>query len=61
LSVQLTTEQFVLAAQAVFDTNRFFPTVEEFVSAMKGNAETNALHEWDFCVKAAAIAIRLQL
>ncbi len=47
LSTQLTTEQFVNAAQAVFDTNRFFPTVEEFVSAVKGNTETNALHEWD--------------
>jgi hypothetical protein len=54
LSAQLTTEQFIKAAQAVFDTNRFFPTVEEFVSAVKGNAETNALHEWELCVKAAA-------
>ncbi len=54
LSAQLTTEQFVKAAQAVFDTNRFFPTVEDFVSAVIGDAETLAMQEWDLCVKAAA-------
>lgn len=54
LSKQLSTEQFVQASQTVFDSNRFFPTIEEFVAAVKGNAETNALHEWDVCVKAAA-------
>lgn len=54
LSQHLSTEQFVRAAQAVFDTNRFFPTIEEFVSAIKGDAETLALHEWDLCVNAAA-------
>lgn len=54
LSAQLTTQQFVKAAQAVFDTSRFFPTVEEFVSAVIGDAQTNALHEWEMCLKAAA-------
>ncbi len=54
LSEKLTTEQFVQAAKIVFDTNRFFPTVEEFVSAVIGNTETNALQEWDLCVNAAA-------
>jgi hypothetical protein len=54
LSAQLTTGQFVQAAKIVFDTSRFFPTVEEFVSAVIGDAQTNALHEWDLCVKAAA-------
>lgn len=54
LSAHLTTEQFVQAAMTVFDKSRFFPTVEEFVSAVKGDAETNALHEWELCVKAAA-------
>ncbi len=54
LSAQLTTEQFVLAAQAVFDKSRFFPSVEDFVSAVIGDAQTSALHEWDLCVLAAA-------
>jgi hypothetical protein len=54
LSAQLTTEQFVQAAKILFDTSRFFPTVEEFVSAIKGDAQTLALHEWELCVKAAA-------
>jgi len=58
LSKQLSTEQFVQASQIVFDSNRFFPTIEEFVAAVKGNAETLALHEWDLCVKAAARADR---
>ena len=53
-SAQLTTEQFVIAAQAVFNTSRFFPTVEEFVSAVIGDAQTLALNEWEVCVKAAA-------
>jgi hypothetical protein len=54
LSKKLTTEQFVQASQVVFDSSRFFPTIEEFVSAIKGDAETLALHEWDLCVNAAA-------
>lgn len=58
LSAQLTTQQFVKAAQAVFDTSRFFPTVEEFVSAVKGDAQTLALQEWDLCVLAASRANR---
>lgn len=36
LSNKLTTEQFMQASQIVFDTSRFFPTVEEFVTAVKG-------------------------
>lgn len=58
LSRKLTTEQFVQASQIVFDTSRFFPTVKEFVSAVKGDIETLALHEWDLCIKAAARADR---
>jgi hypothetical protein len=54
LSKQLSTEQFVQASQIVFDSSRFFPTIEEFVAAAKGDAETLALQEWDLCVKAAA-------
>ena len=54
LSKQLSTEQFVQASQIVFDSSRFFPTIEEFVSAVKGDPETLALHEWDLCVNAAA-------
>ena len=58
LSQHLSTEQFVRAAQAVFDTNRFFPTVEEFVSAVKGDAQSLALQEWEVCVLAASRASR---
>ncbi|WP_250126631.1 hypothetical protein [Chroococcidiopsis sp. CCMEE 29] len=54
LSAHLSTKQFVQAALIVFDESHFFPTVEEFVSAVKGDAETLALQEWDLCVKAAA-------
>ncbi len=54
LSHHLSTEQFVRAAQTVFDTSRFFPTVEEFVSAVKGDAQSLALQEWEVCVLAAA-------
>ena len=54
LSKQLSTEQFVQASQILFDSNRFFPTIEEFVAAVKGDAEALALQEWDVCVKAAA-------
>ena len=54
LSKQLSTEQFVQASQIVFDSSRFFPTIEEFVAAVKGDAEALALQEWDVCVKAAA-------
>ena len=54
LSQHLSTEQFVRAAQAVFDSSRFFPTVEEFVSAVKGDAQSLALQEWEVCVLAAA-------
>lgn len=54
LSAQLNTVQFVQAVQIVFDNSRFFPTVDEFVSTVKGNAQTLALSEWDLCVIAAA-------
>ena len=53
LSQQLTTAEFLMAASAVFDTCRFFPTVEEFVSAVKGDPETQAMHEWELLSKAA--------
>lgn len=54
LSKQLSTEQFVQASQIVFDSSRFFPTIEEFVAAVKGDASSLALQEWDLCVLAAA-------
>ncbi len=48
----------IFFCQIVFDTSRFFPTVEEFVSAVKGDAQTFALHEWEVCVLAASRASR---
>jgi hypothetical protein len=58
LSQHLSTEQFVRAAQTVFDTSRFFPTVEEFVSAVNGDALSLALQEFEVCVLAASRASR---
>ncbi len=42
----------------MFDASRFFPTVEEFVSAVKGDAQSLALQEWEVCVLAASRANR---
>ena len=58
LSQHLSTEQFVPAAQTVFDSSRFFPSVEEFVSTVKGDAQSLALQEWEVCVLAASRASR---
>ena len=54
LSQHLSTEEFKLAANQVFDTAKFFPRVCDFVSAIKGDPETQALKEWEQCIKAAA-------
>ena len=54
LSAQLNTEQFLQAVQIVFDNSRFFPTVDELVSAVRANTQTLALSEWNLCVQAAA-------
>ncbi len=54
LSQHLSTEEFQLAANRVFDTARFFPRVSDFISAIKGDPETQALKEWEICIKAAA-------
>ena len=54
LEQRLTTEQFEAAVKLVLLESRFFPTAKELVEAVKGDAETNALHEWDVCLKAAA-------
>jgi len=53
LGQHLSTEEFQLAANRVFDTARFFPRVCDFVSAIKGDPETQALKEWELCIKAA--------
>jgi hypothetical protein len=48
----------IFFCQIVFDVSRFFPTVEEFVSAVKDDAQFLALHEWEVCVLAASRANR---
>ncbi len=53
LSQHLTTGEFKQAARVVFDTARFFPTVEDFVKASKGDPEAQALRSWDSCLKAS--------
>ncbi len=54
LDQRLSTGQFETAVKLMLLESRFFPTAKELVEAVKGDAETNALQEWDFCVKAAA-------
>jgi hypothetical protein len=53
LSEHLTTEEFKQAANVVFDTARFFPTVSDFVKASKGDPDVEALKAWDCCLEAS--------
>lgn len=61
LSEHLTTDQFKEAALIVFDASRFFPTVEDFVSAVKGSSDIQALTDWELCLKAASRADRAMI
>jgi hypothetical protein len=61
LSEHLSTAQFKEAALTVFDKSRFFPTVEDFVTAVKGSSDIQALAEWELCLKAAARADRAMI
>ena len=54
LDQRLTTAQFEAAVELILLESQFFPTAKKLVEAVKGDAETNALHEWDVCLKAAA-------
>ena len=54
LSQHLSTQQFQSAALKVFDSAKFFPTVEDFVSAAKGSNDMLAQEEWEKCLAAAA-------
>ncbi len=56
LDKALTTEQFQQAVKMTILSSRFFPTAKELVEVIKGDAETQALKEWELCVKAAALA-----
>lgn len=50
----LTTAQSEAAVKRTLLESRFFPTEKELVEAVKGDADTHILHEWDLCVKSAA-------
>lgn len=54
LSAQMTTEQFRAACDVVFENNRFFPSVSEFVQAVHGQHEALASQEWNKCIAQAA-------
>ncbi len=54
LDQRLTTEQFEVAVKSVLLESRFFPTAKELVEVVRGDAEANALCEWELCVRAAA-------
>jgi hypothetical protein len=50
----LSTEEFIAAVEQAIVSKQFMPSPQELVEVVKGDAETNALQEWDLCVKAAA-------
>ena len=54
LSDRLSTEEFIAAVEQAIVSKQFMPSPQELVEVVKGDAETNALQEWDLCVKAAA-------
>ena len=54
LSERLSTEEFIAAVEQAIVFKQFMPSPQELVEVVKGDAETNALTEWDLCVKAAA-------
>lgn len=54
LSERLSTEEFIAAVEQAIVSKQFMPSPQDLVEVVKGDAETNALTEWDLCVKAAA-------
>lgn len=54
LSDRLSTEEFIAAVEQVIFSNQFMPSAEQLVEAIKGNAQTLAVQEWNLCVQAAA-------
>ena len=54
LSDRLSTEEFIAAVEQAIVSKQFMPSPQELVEVVKGDAETNALQEWDLCVKVAA-------
>jgi len=54
LSARLTTVEFVCAVEQVIVAKGFMPTPQELVEAIKGNAEAQALFDWELCINAAA-------
>ena len=61
LDQRLSTGQFETAVKLVLLESRFFPTAKELVEVVRGDAEANALHEWELCVKAAGRGDRAML
>lgn len=54
LSFRLTTDQFIQAIESAIISKQFMPTPSELIEMVCGNGDTQALTEWDLCVKAAA-------
>jgi hypothetical protein len=53
LSVLLTDDEFRRASRKVITHSRFFPTVPDFVDAVRENPKEVATKEWDVIVEAA--------
>lgn len=54
LNERLSTEELIAAVEQIIVSKPFMPSPQELVEVVKGDAETNALQEWDLCMKAAA-------
>lgn len=53
LSEQMNTEQFRAACAVIFDNNKFFPNVSDFVQAIHGHQDALASEEWNKCIAQA--------
>jgi hypothetical protein len=54
LSEKLTNDEFYAAVESAIVSRQFMPSPQELVEVIKGDDQTNALHEWEMCVLAAA-------
>ena len=50
----LTTVEFQSAVEQALVANEFMPTPQQLVEEIKGDSTTQALEEWELCVKAAS-------
>lgn len=61
LNAQITTDQFVQAIESAIVSKQFMPTPQELVEIICGDSDTQAMTEWDLCIKAASRADKAML